>query len=768
MDATQLDKIKAGHGFFAALDQSGGSTPKALAEYGIAPDRYGSDTEMFDLVHAMRSRVLTSPAFDGSRVLAAILFEQTMDRDVNGVPSAQYLWDDKNVVPILKVDKGLADERDDVRLMKPIDTLDDLLDRANRHRIFGTKMRSVINDANAAGIAAIVDQQFEYAGRIMAAGLVPILEPEVSVTSPHKEDAETLLRDAIAAHLKELSRRRARHAEDHHPDAAGPVRRTGRRPARAADRRAVRRLRPGRGVCAARPRSLAGRQLLPCPARRPHRRPDRRRVQRPARILDRTDLPGVGRQAHRLTTARPGIAPLRPGRSGRRAADHAYHADIVRTRSSVAAVGSAGGGRREGGGCLSHFRPPFVLARMAAHRTVLVTVLVITLVVGAVLAALAVYDGRALREAAFERLAGSDTAITVTAQSSSAAQSATQTSAVRSDATSALGPGGGTVTSVLWSNSENLPAGAVPGAPPTDQDQAVLAGFGSLGGSAKLLTGQWPGAELADDTVAAAVPEAVAASLRLGVGSAIDVTDAIDGGTVRLRIVGIYRPLGSANAYAVLNQVPGTGVRSASSFSTYGPFDVDPSAFANGLVTPAQTTWDVQPSPLVLAGRGPEADSTATRVLDSALRNSATLGTAQVATTLPTQLSALTTALDTARTELAGVALILLALTIAALIVTVRPLGAQREAETGLLALRGRSRRQAALADAGEAVTLGVVTMLAAAPAGTLLAVFLGRDGPLGTGGDLARQPGLPSTPHCRPVPPGSPCWASRCSRPPS
>jgi fructose-bisphosphate aldolase class I len=204
MDATQLDKIRAGHGFFAALDQSGGSTPKALAEYGIQADRYGSDAEMFDLVHAMRIRVLTSPAFDGSRVLAAILFEQTMERDVNGVPTARYLWDDRQVVPILKVDKGLADARDDVRLMKPIDTLDDLLDRANRHRIFGTKMRSVIDDANEAGVAAIVDQQFEYARRIMAAGLVPILEPEVSISSPHKEDAETLLHDAIAAHLTEL------------------------------------------------------------------------------------------------------------------------------------------------------------------------------------------------------------------------------------------------------------------------------------------------------------------------------------------------------------------------------------------------------------------------------------------------------------------------------------------------------------------------------------------------------------------------------------
>jgi fructose-bisphosphate aldolase class I len=204
VNTTQYEKIKAGRGFFAALDQSGGSTPKALAEYGIDKDRYSTDAEMFDLVHAMRTRVLTSPAFDGNRVLAAILFEQTMDRDVAGVPTARYLWDTKNVVPILKVDKGLAPEQDGVQLMKPIDTLDDLLERAQRHQIFGTKMRSVINDAAEAGVNAIVDQQFDYASRIMAAGLVPIIEPEVSIASPHKEQAELLLHDAIAKHLGAL------------------------------------------------------------------------------------------------------------------------------------------------------------------------------------------------------------------------------------------------------------------------------------------------------------------------------------------------------------------------------------------------------------------------------------------------------------------------------------------------------------------------------------------------------------------------------------
>jgi fructose-bisphosphate aldolase, class I len=204
VNTEQFEKVRTGRGFFAALDQSGGSTPHALAEYGISRDRYTSADEMFDLVHAMRTRIITSTAFDGSRVLAAILFLQTMERTVAGVPSAQYLWETKNVVPFLKVDLGLADEQNDVQLMKPIDTLDDQLELANRHGIFGTKMRSVIKDANEAGVAAIVDQQFEYADRIRAAGLVPIIEPEVSIASPHKEQAETMLRDNIAKHVAAL------------------------------------------------------------------------------------------------------------------------------------------------------------------------------------------------------------------------------------------------------------------------------------------------------------------------------------------------------------------------------------------------------------------------------------------------------------------------------------------------------------------------------------------------------------------------------------
>jgi fructose-bisphosphate aldolase, class I len=204
MDVTQLEKVRSGRGFFAALDQSGGSTPKALADYGIGESRYTSEEEMFDLVHAMRTRVITDPAFGGSRILGAILFEQTMERDMQGVPTARYLWDQKQVAPFLKVDKGLAAEQNGVRLMKPIDTLEELLDRANRHRIFGTKMRSVINDADKDGVAAIADQQFEYAARISAAGLVPILEPEVSIDSPRKDEAEMLLRDALQARIEAL------------------------------------------------------------------------------------------------------------------------------------------------------------------------------------------------------------------------------------------------------------------------------------------------------------------------------------------------------------------------------------------------------------------------------------------------------------------------------------------------------------------------------------------------------------------------------------
>ena len=204
MNTAQLEKVKSGHGFFAALDQSGGSTPKALQEYGVGQNRYSNDDQMFDLVHAMRTRVITNKAFDGSRVVAAILFLQTMERNVEGVPSARYLWEAKNVVPFLKVDLGLAAEQYNVQLMKPIDTLDMQLAAASRHGIFGTKMRSVIKEANEAGIDAIVSQQFDYGEKIRAAGLVPILEPEVSIGSATKPQAELLLRDAIARRVDAL------------------------------------------------------------------------------------------------------------------------------------------------------------------------------------------------------------------------------------------------------------------------------------------------------------------------------------------------------------------------------------------------------------------------------------------------------------------------------------------------------------------------------------------------------------------------------------
>ena len=204
MESSQLNVIRSAPGFFAALDQSGGSTPKALAEYGVDADRYTNDDEMFDLVHAMRTRIVTSPAFDGTRVIAAILFEQTMTRTVDGQETGRYLWEEKQVVPFLKVDKGLADAEHGVRLMKPIDALDDLLVKANQHRMFGTKMRSVIEDADADGVEAIVDQQFEIAARIAAAGLVPIIEPEVSITSPRKAEAEELLCAALERHVAAL------------------------------------------------------------------------------------------------------------------------------------------------------------------------------------------------------------------------------------------------------------------------------------------------------------------------------------------------------------------------------------------------------------------------------------------------------------------------------------------------------------------------------------------------------------------------------------
>ncbi|HMS71645.1 MAG TPA: fructose bisphosphate aldolase [Baekduia sp.] len=200
----QLEKIANGSGFIAALDQSGGSTPKALRLYGVEEDEYNGEDQMFDLIHQMRSRIITSPSFNGDRVLGAILFEQTMDRQIDGIDTGDYLWQQKQIVPFLKVDKGLADEENGAQVMKPIGGLDQLLARAREKNIFGTKMRSVIKLANQAGVDAVVDQQFEIGKQILAAGLVPIIEPEIDINSPEKAEAEALLRDAITAQLDAL------------------------------------------------------------------------------------------------------------------------------------------------------------------------------------------------------------------------------------------------------------------------------------------------------------------------------------------------------------------------------------------------------------------------------------------------------------------------------------------------------------------------------------------------------------------------------------
>jgi fructose-bisphosphate aldolase class I len=200
----QLRKVKTADGFIAALDQSGGSTPKALRLYGVEESAYSGEAEMFDRIHEMRSRIVTSPAFNGDRILGAILFEMTMDRDIEGVGSAEFLWNRKHVVPFLKVDKGLADEENGAQVMKPMPDLDALLARARKKGVFGTKMRSVIKTANAAGVKANVAQQFEIGRRIVAAGLVPILEPEVDIKSPTKAQAEDMLKAELLAHLGKL------------------------------------------------------------------------------------------------------------------------------------------------------------------------------------------------------------------------------------------------------------------------------------------------------------------------------------------------------------------------------------------------------------------------------------------------------------------------------------------------------------------------------------------------------------------------------------
>jgi len=204
MNSQQLNKIQNGSGFIAALDQSGGSTPKALKAYGVEENEYATDEEMFNMIHQMRTRIMTSKSFAGNRILGAILFENTMDRSVEGLDTTEYLWQVKEVVPFLKVDKGLEDESHGVQMMKPMPGLNDLLGRANAKNIFGTKMRSVIKLANSDGINAIVDQQFLIGQQILAAGLMPIIEPEVDIHSPEKSECETLMRAAIERNLSEL------------------------------------------------------------------------------------------------------------------------------------------------------------------------------------------------------------------------------------------------------------------------------------------------------------------------------------------------------------------------------------------------------------------------------------------------------------------------------------------------------------------------------------------------------------------------------------
>ena len=201
MNQEMAEKFRSAQGFIAALDQSGGSTPKALKLYGIEESEYSGDDQMFDLVHQMRSRIIKNSAFNGDRVLAAILFEGTMDRDIDGVGSAEYLWNSKNIVPVVKVDKGLADEENGAQVMKPMPELDALLSRAREKGVFGTKMRSVIKDNNDAGVAAVVNQQFDIGLQILDAGLVPIIEPEVDIHSATKAEIEESLRDKLAASL---------------------------------------------------------------------------------------------------------------------------------------------------------------------------------------------------------------------------------------------------------------------------------------------------------------------------------------------------------------------------------------------------------------------------------------------------------------------------------------------------------------------------------------------------------------------------------------
>ncbi len=247
MSDEQFQKVKLGQGFIAALDQSGGSTPKALKLYGIDEDQYSDDDEMFALMHEMRSRIIQSPSFDGNRIIGAILFEDTMDRQIDGRDSVSYLWNVKRVVPFLKVDKGLAGEQDGVQVMNPIPGLASLLSRAKENGVFGTKMRSFIKRASHVGIKAVVDQQFEVAKEILAADLVPIIEPEVDIQSSEKGEAEELLKSYIAEQLAQIQLWTIRHPEVVAARRQRLLRRAGKPPEGPESGGAVGRLRPEGG-----------------------------------------------------------------------------------------------------------------------------------------------------------------------------------------------------------------------------------------------------------------------------------------------------------------------------------------------------------------------------------------------------------------------------------------------------------------------------------------------------------------------------------------
>ena len=311
MNEQLLDRVKFDRGFIAALDQSGGSTPKALELYGVPEDAYSGDDEMFAVMHEMRSRIITSPSFNGDRVLGAILFENTMDRQIGGRDSAEYLWTVKRVVPFVKVDKGLAGKVDGVQVMKPIPDLDALLARAIHKGVFGTKMRSVIRLANDAGVKSVVDQQFDIARQIMAAGLVPIIEPEIDIHSPQKAEAEALLRVAILEQLGQLDLRPIRHAQADAARARRLLCGAGGAPERPPGRRPLRRLQPRRGQRPSCSQPRRDRELLPGPYRGSLGPAERRGLRCGAERLDRWHLRGIGHlnEFHDVATSVMAIPP---------------------------------------------------------------------------------------------------------------------------------------------------------------------------------------------------------------------------------------------------------------------------------------------------------------------------------------------------------------------------------------------------------------------------------------------------------------------------